>query len=753
MRCRVLAYHKTMTGLSLLLPSIFIFATGFIPHPAHAQPASESGYSAPADPVDASLSRSGGRSRLQPAADGKKTAVPPTGRDTIVVEANSAGDDNATTVARDSRAATKLNTPLIKTDRSVSVITRREMEQRGVQDTVEAVRYSAGVTTGPYGFDPRFDQIYIRGYSATTMGDYKDGLRQPYLNYGMFRTDPYSLERTEIVKGPVSVLYGAGTPAGIVNKVSKFADGSRIREAGILYGTKNRKQFAFDVADALGENGDLSYRLVGLAREGETNFDIADNRYFLQPSLTWTPSDRTSLTVYSLVQNSESDASVSAITDAGGQVRPFRSSDPDYDHQKTRQQQVGYEFEHYFNNLLTFRQNLRYSHLNLHGQYLSVNNWTGTVAHRYPWEIRDELDVFQVDTQLEWAFDTGALSHTLLTGFDYTDIDSSVAYGYGAVDSAFDFDIANPSYGVSGPTGGYGYYQADADLRQSGLYAMDQIALGNWHFTLGGRHTWVEQNRTGLYPSSGVPIDESLKKDAFTTQAGLLYAFDNGLSPFANYATSFEPVTNRSASGDILAPTKGEQFELGMKYQPPGSNILLSATTYHLVEKNKPVLVDATALTYRALGEVTNKGVELEARANITDGWDIITAYTYAHSRITAGDDNGNSPAVTPEHAASLWVNHTFAANGLIPGLSAGAGLRYTGSNYTSTANTTKNDAAYYLDATLSYNFGAMVKKYDGLTVSLSARNIADHRDTVCNEGYCYLGQERNITASLKYRW
>ncbi|OWK20432.1 hypothetical protein AJ88_30670 [Mesorhizobium amorphae CCBAU 01583] len=99
-----------------------------------------------------------------------------------------------------------------------------------------------------------------------------------------------------------------------------------------------------------------------------------------------------------------------------------------------------------------------------------------------------------------------------------------------------------------------------------------------------------------------------MKKDAFSVQAGALYLFDNGVAPFASYATSFEPINNQSASGGILKPQEGEQFELGVKYQPPGTDMLLSAVAYHLVEKNKPVVVDANLGTYRSLGEVTSNG-------------------------------------------------------------------------------------------------------------------------------------------------
>ncbi|MGO7531386.1 TonB-dependent siderophore receptor [Rhizobium leguminosarum] len=686
-------------------------------------------------------------------AQSASTDASATALDPIVIQGASSDSktDRTSVAAKNSSAATKINTPLVETPRSVSVTTEKEIEQRGAQSIIEAVRYSAGVTTGPNGFDPRFDQIYIRGYNATTVGDYRDGLRQPYINYGTFRTDPYQLQRIEVIKGPVSVLYGSGSPGGLVNKISKLPTEEPIREVGVSYSTEDRAQAMFDFGGPISEgNDDFLYRIVGLARHGDTNFDIADDRYFLAPSFTWKPDEGTSFTVYGLVQADETDSNVGAITTSDGRILDMRASDPDYDYQKVKQQQVGYQFEHEFDNGLTFRQNLRYSHLDLKARYLGVLSWTDTVAHRYPNSIRDEMNVFQVDNQLEAKFDTGPLAHTMLFGLDYTNLQSSFGYGLGAADPAFDFDIANPTYGVSGATPDYNFLASDADMRQVGIYAMDQIEVGNWRFNLGGRQTWVNQTRDATLPSVS---SEEVDKNAFSVQAGALYLFDNGIAPFVSYATSFDPVTNRSATNTILPPTKGEQYELGVKYQPPGSDILLSAVAYHIVEQNKPRLADPLTFAYDSQGEVTGKGIELEARAAIADGLDIIAAYTYNDSEVTGGNNVGNTPAITPTHIASLWANHTFQEGNAFNGLSVGAGVRYIGETWTDVANTSKNPATFYVDASASYDFGAVDKKYEGLTAAFAIRNIADERETVCEEGFCYLGQGRNMTGTLKYRW
>lgn len=671
-------------------------------------------------------------------------------------QTGSSGSDNSKIAAKNSNGATKIATPLVETPRSVSVVTKKEMDERAAHTITDAVAYTAGVQTGVSGYDPRFEEIVIRGNDVTETGDYLDGLNQPYMNYGMFRTDPYALERAEVVKGPVSVLYGAGNLGGIVNKIPKLATDESIHEVGVVYGTADRAQTMFDFGGRISPDDDrYLYRIVGLARNGNTNFNIADDRYFIQPSFTWKPDDSTSFTLYGQAGKDETDANVGALIGPNGQVLKLRESDPHYDYQKTEQQQIGYKFEHDFDNGLTFRQNVRYSHLNLNARYLTVDqsSWVGTVAQRYATSVKDQLNVFQVDNQLEAKFDTGPASHTMLFGADYTNVTSAYGYGVDPNNPAYAFDIAHPTYGVSGTTPSYNNQLLTNDLWQVGGYALEQMELDKWRFSLGGRETWVGQKTDTTDVTSGSETLDKLNKHAFSTQAGVVYLFDNGIAPYVSYATSFQPVTQRSVSGDILQPTKGEQFEGGVKYQPPGTDILLTASLYHLVEKNKPVLVDPVALVYDSLGEVTNNGVELEAKANIATGLDLTASYAYNHAEITGGTNVGNAPSETPRNMASLWSHYSFDEGSFGNGFSIGGGIRYVGSSYTSTDNTAKNGQAVYFDASLSYDFGALDQKYKGLTASFNVQNIADKRNTVCSGGYCYLAQGRNVTATLKYRW
>ncbi|MGH1570526.1 TonB-dependent receptor plug domain-containing protein [Methylobacterium sp. P31] len=123
--------------------------------------------------------------------------------------------------ARVSPTATKTNTPLIETPQSVSVVTREQLNDRNVQSLNEAIAYTPGVASNVFGFDPRFDAFYIRGFEETYTGVFRDGLRQAGVGFSAPRIEPYGAEAVTILRGPASGLYGLGSPGGIVDITSK----------------------------------------------------------------------------------------------------------------------------------------------------------------------------------------------------------------------------------------------------------------------------------------------------------------------------------------------------------------------------------------------------------------------------------------------------------------------------------------------------------------------------------------------------
>lgn len=205
-----------------------------------------------------------------------------------------------TYAAKHSATGTKTDTPLVKTPQSVSVVTREEMEMRQSETVKSALGYTPGVMVGNRGASTAYDSVNIRGFSSVGTNLYLDGLKLQDDNYSIYQVDPYFLERAEVLRGPVSVLYGKSNPGGLVSLVSKRPTGEELREVQFKMGTDNLFQTGFDFGGTLDDDGVYSYRLTGLARsEDQQQVGEQSKRYAIAPSFSWRPDDRTTFTLLS----------------------------------------------------------------------------------------------------------------------------------------------------------------------------------------------------------------------------------------------------------------------------------------------------------------------------------------------------------------------------------------------------------------------------------------------------------------------
>ena len=108
------------------------------------------------------------------------------------------------------------------------------MVQRDVQTIAQALSYTAGVQTGNFGFDRRYDQFALRvslrppNVMLTTL----NGMRQRASGWlAYFGSEPYGLERIDVIKGPARVLYRPGPAGGIVNQFTKAPPRLRLVDA------------------------------------------------------------------------------------------------------------------------------------------------------------------------------------------------------------------------------------------------------------------------------------------------------------------------------------------------------------------------------------------------------------------------------------------------------------------------------------------------------------------------------------------
>jgi iron complex outermembrane receptor protein len=227
--------------------------------------------------------------------------------------------------------------------------------------------------------------------------------------------------------------------------------------------------------------------------------------------------------------------------------------------------------------------------------------------------------------------------------------------------------------------------------------------------------------------------------------------------PYLSYAESFQPASNADTSTtESFKPTEGKQWELGIKYQPPGSNTLLTAAVYDLTQKNVSVTNNIGGIPVTSqTGEVKVKGLELEAVSDVTENLKLTAAYTLAKSEVQDGTFKGNRLQLMPNQTASMWADYTWH-NGVLDGFGIGGGVRYTGNTYGDQANTELGKANAYtvFDAAVHYDLGRLDNSLKGASLAVNATNLFD-KDylSTCDGFYCYYGDERSVVASATYKW
>ncbi|MEO8644159.1 TonB-dependent siderophore receptor [Pseudomonas sp.] len=663
-------------------------------------------------------------------------------------------------------AGTKTDTALVEVPRSISIATREQMDDRNVHSLDDAVRYMPGIVASSYGSDTRADWLRVRGFEPT---QFLDGLPLPKGVYANPKQETWNLDRLALLRGPASSVYGQTPPGGLLDMVSRRPSAESSSEIQVQYGSDNHRQINFASTGKIDDEGQFLYGLSGVARDSGTQIDHVDNkRYNIAPSLTWNLDEDTRFTL--LTQFTRDDTGITSqflpvqgtrIHSPLGKISHHKNlGDPDWEFYDRTYYALGYAFEHRLNDVWQFKQNLRYTKSDLSFQALTPGAYPFTQVDaegnvgRSSTSVDEDISQFAVDNNFQGDFATGDIHHTLLIGLDHQRTNTNYTSIFG---DGLTTNVNNPIYGqpIVRPPRSAAFYDYDQKTYQTGLYVQDQMALDQWRLTLGGREDWVHTG-TRFFNKGDATNTERDKN--FSGNAAISYVFDSGFVPYLSYAESFQPTSNATASPtDSFKPTEGKQWELGIKYQPPGSSTLLTAAVYDLTQKNVSVTTtnsNNVSITSQT-GEVKVKGLELEAVSDVTENLKVIAAYTLAKSDVQKGDFKGNRLQLMPNQQASLWADYTWH-NGVLDGFGIGAGARYTGNTYGDQGNTSlgKADAYTVFDAAVHYDLGRLDNSLKGASLALNATNLFD-KDYIstCDSFYCYYGDQRSVVASATYTW
>lgn len=638
-------------------------------------------------------------------------------------------------------AAGKTETAVIDTPQAISVVTSAQFLERGAQNLQETFRYVAGVSAEAYGNDGRDDYSMIRGVEAPI---YLDGLRQTF-GYHMPRTDIRMLQQVEVLKGPGGTLYGAGVISGLFNQTSKRPQFTRSGEVSVSYGSFDRFEATLDLTGPLDAARSLAGRLVAVARNADTQTDyVHDDRILIAPSLTWRPTEATTLTLLGRYQDDNGGTistfvpSAASYLAAPGRRLPSSRffSEPDWEKYDTRTFALSLLAEHRLNEAITLRSNSRYLDAEVDYQSIYPDSYSNPVQpfidpdrrllNRYIWAIYPEIRTFTTDNHVQADFTTGAIKHELLVGADYQ---------HYREESEFISGLTTP---IDAYAPAYGNYTIPERLpnaterqSQTGVYAQDQLSYGPVSVLLGVRRDRAK--------TAGV-VDK-----ATTYRAAVMAEVAHGVRPYVSYSESFLPVTGTTAAGEPFQPTRGRQWEVGLKWQAtPGA--LLTLAAYDIVERNRLTNDPTNPLFSVQTGEARLKGIEAEAAVRVK-GFDVTGALTFSDTEVT----ESNTPAEVgrpledaPDRLASLFAARTFMVSDEVS-VRLGGGVRYVGESFSGDLRTpgyTVGDAYAALG-------------WREWLVSVNATNLTDKRyySTCLARGDCFLGVRRTVTATVRRRF
>ncbi len=628
------------------------------------------------------------------------------------------------------KSAMKMDVPVLDTPFSVSSYSGAFVKSLETQSLADLYNYMTGLKkSGVTAYD-----ITLRGFKSS--GDDRnaimvDGLPGLAGRYGSPPT--IGIDHIELVKGPMSVLYGQIQPGGFVNMITKKPQAKAVTTIEARYNTylssisqpfdSNSFSGAIDSTGAITEDGDLMYRLVA-QQTANKNYRIDDytDQTFVSPSLTWNIDPETTLTAQLEYRKTRQHfdigiaapfdgltSATSTIYDINA-VAAINTSYTQPDNYREEEGQVGsFYIQRRFGD---WKLNVGFRHVRYQSDQQDISS---SGVNRYNGELRVTRRARQLqttrkydygDVNLTGTFDTGPIQHKLLIGIN-GGIDSvrenRTKFFDGAARNTttgvcpaggicLDVALYNPNLSTipafntlpSGPDSGL----TDRNIlsKNYGIYFSDLITLTDWLKVSGSARKFSEFSR--VYTNTPLTVGDvkykTTSKD-FLPSVGILLQPTKNITIYGSYAESFVPpdpgLIDLTGAVGNFNPITGEQYEVGIKTEKLLDGKLgFTAALYQIdqVGQITQTICPAGSCSVQ-LGSARSRGFELEGTATPMPNWQVIFGYSRIDAKVTAtgtgfGFQQGLRLPNVAENAANIWTRYDFDN-----GLGFGLGVTYTG--------------------------------------------------------------------------
>ncbi|BCA56553.1 Ferrichrome-iron receptor [Nitrospira sp. KM1] len=694
----------------------------------------------------------------------------------LVKDVNQRDDDTKSYVAEDASTAMRTDTPIRDTPQSIQVITRKVIEEQRAIRLDTALQNISGIFSSALSNDVN-DDWFIRGFNANNNNIVRNGLFDPFSATNA--SDPYNVQRLEVLKGPSSVLYGLGDPGGIINIVTRKPLSEAAYSANVILGNYNLYRSELDATGPLNASKTLLYRMTVVGQKANSFMDFADrNVVGITPSVTWLMSHRTTLTVDgeylkrwtqrvtgvpaegSVLPNINGPLPRNLFTGMGGFGRNDRTV-----------YRIGYDLTHQFNNDWSIRNMYRYAIEDINqvnGGPLAIDPDQRTIQ-RFWFGAETSLarsHYHSMITNVIGHFKLLDMDHTLLTGVELRQQRSNPSQQILRLGSSLSFDLYAPDYSINPYTAPIvSNSKFDQGLSLVGVYFQDQIALlRNLKLVGGVRFDYVYQwGKNGPYLEN--PPKQNSDDTGVSPRLGLVYQPIEPVSLYTSWMRGFLPNSPGAfnPTGALFKPERSTQYEVGIKTFFLQNRLSATLAWYHLTRENlttqDPFIPGFSVQT----GEQRSQGIEFDVTASLITGWNVIASYTYTDAEVTKDNDPElvhKRLGSVPYNKATLWSTYHFQ-EGLLRGFGLGGGvIGYTSRNASIFGPGEVNIPGYVIaNAAMYYNHDLQTGNWLGakqINVSVNLQNLLDQRYVTngfnTTTGF-FFGDPRTVLATVGLRF
>lgn len=661
-------------------------------------------------------------------------------------------------------SSTRTDTPIERIPQNIQVIPKKLLEDQSAPSVSEAIRNVSNVQPQDSRIIGNVEQVpmKIRGFGAERWTDGYPG----NLFAAGDREGLVNVERIEVLKGPNSIVHGGGAGAplgGVINVISKLPTETPAYEIGGRIGSYGYWNPYFDINQPLNKDGTVLFRMTGEYAGADSYIDVLQSkRYSLNPTLTFTNGDTTSLTVQTFLSNHEQQAypGLPVFGTILGNVRfddRLYFGDPDIEPSYAKQYGVTATFDHEFNEVWSTNIKTRWSQSEIN-QLAQASLMDATGTGGFPslppstfdvnnMEHFDQQREFSINPTVQAKFAAGPSENVLLIGADYARITDKGFMTMGLMPGFADLQnpvfprYSRPIIGVDGMA----FFDFDVNYETKGIYAQLQSSIHDRvHLLMGGRLGSLDVTYNEL--SGGAPVTYRTDETRFLPRAGVVVDVLDGLSLYANYSEGMKWVPF-STFVSQPEPELSKSAEAGIKFNVT-DELTGTLSVFQLDRENVPYQISPGV---GGLSTQRSRGFEADILYQPNDNWSILASCGYmdaVFSSPTPGIPVGTRVPMVPEHSGRLWVNYQFGPD-FMPGWSIGAGVYAASGQTVNAQHDWKTDGYFTVDAKIGY-------ENDKLRASLSVQNLTGekyHTPYTWFGGQVAPGAPRTVYGQISYKF